>query len=412
MTRMVKSRSARARDPYGIGPIGSSVAPIASVVGLILIAIVTLNLFNYELPFANVGGDGGNSNGDPGGPALTPAPSGVVVVPEEATFLGSIVYAKGGNIWIQTDESVTQLTKDGGASMPSWSADGKWIYYVRSTEEIGKWPVRGRDSWYDLSAQDLMRVNSSGSGEPQRLLNGRVRRGPLRWSAFMRQPVVSPDGKTVALVTDAPQPDDSNVVLQFYDIARKRLTRAGVREIGVLGHQDPEWRADGKLLLYTQNGRDGARGAPIIMRYDPKTKRTRAMTGPGYMQASYSPDGRFIAATRTTTLGTDVVILNGSNGNELLRVTDDAASWAPTWSPAGDAIVFLHVVGRTVDLRLAKLEGRAPAWTVTETLDLTEVSGLDATSRPDWYIPPALLPAAEPPPSAGSAAPSVASPSP
>ncbi len=30
-------------------------------------------------------------------------------------------------------------------------------------------------------------------------------------------------------------------------------------------------------------------------------------------------------------------------------------------------------------------------------VDLTEVSGLDAASRPDWYIPPALLPAAEPP---------------
>jgi hypothetical protein len=103
-----------------------------------------------------------------------------------------------------------------------------------------------------------------------------------------------------------------------------------------------------------------------------------------------------------------VVILNGSNGNELLRVTDDAASWAPTWSPAGDAIVFLHVVGRTVDLRLAKLEGRAPAWTVTETLDLTEVSGLDAASRPDWYVPPALLPAAEPPPSPASSAPASA----
>ena len=40
----------------------------------------------------------------------------------------------------------------------------------------------------------------------------------------MRQPVLSPDGKTIALVTDAPDPDESNVVLQFYDIARKRLT--------------------------------------------------------------------------------------------------------------------------------------------------------------------------------------------
>ena len=61
-----------------------------------------------------------------------------------------------------------------------------------------------------------------------------------------------------------------------------------------------------------------------------------------------------------TALGTDVVILNASNGNELLRLTDDDASWAPSWSPAGDSIAFLHIEGQTVDLRLAKLDGTRP----------------------------------------------------
>jgi Tol biopolymer transport system component len=409
MTRIVKSRTARARDPYGVGPLGSLAAPIASVVGLLVIAIITINLFNYELPFTGLTG-GGSETGNAGnpGPGATPAPSGVVVVPEQATFLGSIVYAKGGNIWIQTDEGARQLTTTGGASMPSFSADGKWVTYVQSKDEIGRWPVRGRPNYYDIQMQDLMRISTDGNGQPQRLMGGRVKRGSLLWSAWIRQPVLSPDGKTVALVTDAPDPDESNVVLQFYDIQRKRLTRAGVNEVGVLGHQDPEWRPDGKVLLYTQNGRDGSRGAPVIIRLDPKTKRIRVMTGPGYMQGSYSPDGRYIAATRTTPRGTDVVILNGSTGNELMRVTDDGASWAPTWSPSGDAIAFLHIEGQTVDLRLAKLDGRAPTWTVAEAIDLTQVSGLDAASRPDWHIPPALLPAADP----TSAAPSAASPAP
>ena len=408
MTRAVKPRSPRARDPYGIGPVGFAIGPIASAVGLLLIGIVTLNLFNYELPFAG-GGNGGSGSGAVGGPAITPAPSNVIVVPEEAAFLGSIVYAKAGNVWVQTDQGATQVTDGGGASMPSFSADGAWITYVQRSAQKGKWPVRGTPSWYDIELNELRRIRADGTGEPQRLLSGQVRRGALRWSAWIRQPVLSPNGKVVALVTDAPRPDDSNVVLQFYDIARKRLTRAGVREVGVLGHQDPEWRPDGTYLLYTMNNRDGARGAPVIMRYDPKTKRERAMTGAGYMQPSYSPDGRYIAATRTTALGTDVVILNAGNGNELLRLTDDDASWAPTWSPAGDAIAFLHIVGQTVDLRLAKLEGTGPTWTVGETVDLTEVSGLDAASRPDWFIPAALLPAAPPP---ASAAPTVASPSP
>jgi hypothetical protein len=91
-------------------------------------------------------------------------------------------------------------------------------------------------------------------------------------------------------------------------------------------------------------------------------------------------------------LGTDVVILDARNGRQLLRLTDDGASFAPSWSPAGDGIAFLHIVGQTVDLRLAPLEGTAPAWTVKETVNLTEVSGLDAASRPDWFIPPELLP--------------------
>ena len=137
MTRVVRQRSAKARDPYGIGPVGTAIAPIAAVVGLVLIAVVTINLFNYELPFT--GGDPGNgNNGAVGGPAITPAPSNVVIIPEEATFLGKIVYAKAGNVWVQTNDGATQLTNGGGASMPSFSADGNWVTYIQTSETRGK----------------------------------------------------------------------------------------------------------------------------------------------------------------------------------------------------------------------------------------------------------------------------------
>lgn len=412
MTRAARPGPRRATDPYGIGPIGTLIAPIASIVGLILIGVITFNLLNGDLPFGIGGSGNGNGNGGDG-PTRTAAPSNVVVVPDEATFLGSIAYSKGGNIWVQTDAGATQLTDDGGDSMPSWSADGQSIVYIHSHLESALWPVRGRNGRYDVDVPDLMIVKADGSAKAERLATGFFRKGRLSWSSWMRQPVLSPDGKTIALVTDAPNPDDSNVVLQFFDVATKKLRRAGVNEIGVLGHQDPEWRYDGRLLLYTQNGRDGSRGAPVIMRYSVKDKRARPLSPTGYMQPSMSPDGRYVAATRTTTRGTDVVILDANNGQELLRVTNDDASWAPAWSPAGDAIAFLHIVGQTVDLHLARLEGSAPTWTVAQVLSLTEVSGLDAASRPDWYIPPALLPAvATPAPAASSAAPAVASPSP
>lgn len=406
MTRQVRARPPRVRDPYGIGPVGTAAGPILSVIGLLVVAVITFNLINGDLPVA--GGRGpGNGGVDPG---RTPAPSNVVVVPDEAAFEGSIVYAKGGNIWIQSAKEVRQLTDGEGNVMPSWSADGEWIIYIHTHDEIGLWPVRGRNGRYDIEVPDLMRVRADGSGEPERLATGYFEQGRLSWSSWMRQPVLSPDGTTIALVTDAPNPDESNVVLQFFDMETRKLTRAGVREIEVLGHQDPEWRPDGKLLLYTQNGRDGSRGAPVVMRYDTREGKSRALTSAGYMQPSYSPDGRYFAATRTTTRGTDIAILDANTGRELLRVTRDDASWAPAWSPAGDAIAFLHIVGQTVDLRLAKLDGSAPTWTVAEVVDLTEVSGLDAASRPDWFIPPELLPT-PPPTVTPTAAPSSSVPS-
>ncbi|MDF2734925.1 MAG: amidohydrolase [Chloroflexota bacterium] len=409
MTRAARSRPPRAGDPYGIGPIDTVAAPLLSIVGLLLIGIVTFNLLNGDVPFG-IGGSG--SNGGSGvGPDRTAAPSNVVVVPEEATFEGAIVYAKSGNIWVQTNDDVKQVTSSGGDSMPSWSADGQWIIYIRSTRERGLWPVKGHNGRYDIDVPDLMRVRADGSAEPERLATGFVKDGRLEWSAWMRQPVLSPDGKTIALITDAPNPGEDQVVLKFFNTETKKLRAAGVRTSGVLGHQDPEWRPDGRHLLYVQNGRDGARGAPKIMRYDTKTKKAGTLSAAGYMQPSYSPDLRYVAATRTTALGTDVVILDARTGRELLRLTDDGASFAPTWSPAGNGIAFLHIVGQTVDMRLAVLQGAAPAWTVKETVDLTEVSGLDAASRPDWFIPSELLPATPAPtvtPSA-SAAPAASS---
>ena len=83
------------------------------------------------------------------------------------------------------------------------------------------------------------------------------------------------------------------------------------------------------------------------------------MTGPGYLEPAFSPDGRYIAATKTSSFGNDLVILDATNGRELLRVTNDGASWAPVWSPVGDSIAFLHIQGQIVDLKLARLDGRA-----------------------------------------------------
>jgi Tol biopolymer transport system component len=193
-------------------------------------------------------------------------------------------------------------------------------------------------------------------------------------------------------MSDGPDPTKSNVVLQLWDSVKDKTTKPKVSEVPPLGHQDPAWRPDGKVLYYVRNAREGAKGAPAIYRWDMAKKAFSAVTGPGYLEPSLSPDGKYIAATKINAFGTDVVILDASRGRELLRVTNDGTSWAPVWSPGGDGIAFLHMEGQIVDLRLAPLEGDAPGWTIGEITDLTTVSGLDGSSRPDWFIPADQLP--------------------
>jgi WD40 repeat protein len=149
--------------------------------------------------------------------------------------------------------------------------------------------------------------------------------------------------------------------------------------------------------------------------YDKTTRIWDISTGREVMQLSghsdrlravaFSPDGRFIAATKTDSFGTDVAILDGS-GKEVLRVTNDHHSFSPVWSPAGDAVAYLHLAGTIVDLKLAQLDSATGNWAVTKTIDLTKVSGLDGASRPSWFTPASDLPAPSAVPgSSGSAAP-------
>ena len=401
-----RTRPRAPRDPYGIGPVASYIGPVVALVALLVVGILTLNLMSGQIPFVRSTTPGGGDGGGDGGPAITPAPSNVVITPEEVVFPGSIVYAKTGNIWLQTGKAVRQLTTGGTDSMPTFSTDGQWIYFVRITEGRGKFPAGGTQgrAWYDLETPTVMRMKPDGSG-PEKLLTGRYVQGNSTWFYWLRQPVPSPDGKTVVVVSDGPNPLQSDIVLHSYNLATKKLTTLNLPESLHLGHQDPAWRSDGRFLLYVRNGRDLTRGAPQIFRYEPATKKTRALTGPGYLAPAYSRDGQWIAATKTDAFGTDVALLDAS-GKEVLRVTDDGHSFSPIWSPAGDAVAFLHLAGTIVDLRMATLDASSGQWTVSKTVDLTKVSGLDGASRPSWFVPPAELPApSAPPASQGSAAP-------
>lgn len=399
------------RDPYGLLPAGTPVAAILSIVGLLVIAVATLSLVNGKLPIAAGGGGGPDSSGGNGGITKTPTPSNVVNVPDDplADVPGSIVYAKDGNIWIQSGRKATQLTAGGTDSMPSFAPDGASIYFVRTRPMEGYWTVNGAGTVYLMDVPSIMQVPVTG-GTVKQVFDGLVDpTGKRLWMGWIREPVVSPDGKTIAMATDLPDPTRSDVVIKLLSLSSKKITDPGLSQVAPLGHQDPAWRPDGALLLYVRSDRDGAKGTPRIYSYNPKTKKSAPLSAPGYLHPSWSPDGRYVAATKTSAFGTDVVILDASTGAELLALTADGGSWAPAWSPRGDEIAYLHVEGQVVDLRVIALTGSGPTWTAKPPLDLTTSAGLDGISRPDWFIPADQLPAT-PAPSSPAGASAAASP--
>ena len=415
------TRSPRDARPTAAGPRESRPLPgpllasfpfaaVLALAGLVVVALGTVALGTGNLPFLpnSLGGSGGSGGGAAQGVTKTPTPSNVVVVPSSAaqgvTVPGTIVYAKAGNIWLQADGQATQLTSGGNDSMPSFTPDGKNVLFIRTRYVRGLWNNgTGSRSYYAMNVPSVMEVPTSG-GSPTRLLDGNYSPpGSGQWMAWIREPVLSPNGRTLAILTDLPNPTVGDVVLKLYDIKTGKLTNPNLPEVAPLGHQDPAWRPDGKVLAYVYNNRDGANGTPQIFAYTVATGRAQPISGPGYLHPSWSPDGKYLAVTKTSAYGTDIAILNAATGSEVSLLTDDGSSWGPVWSPAGDQIAFLHSSGHVVDLRLVTLTGQYGDWKAGTTVDLTQSAGLDSVSRPGWFVPASQIPAATPAPSAPAA---------
>jgi Tol biopolymer transport system component len=398
-------------DPYGVRRIAPFLAPVLAMAGLLGVAFVTFFALTGQVPVLGSPTTNGGGGNVPAG--RTPSPSAPPDVNPAIQVQGSLVYVKAGNLWIQSGNAARQLTSTGRDSQPTWSRDGSWVYFIETRQTAGRFPAEGILKRYDLRYPILTRIHPDGTGR-EAVLSGLYKTGPggaYTWFCFIRDPAVSPDGTRLAVVSDGPDPTKSNVVVQFVDIKTKRLVNARLPENAPLGHQDPAWRPDGTSILYVKNARSGTAGAPAIWRYDPTTKKTTPFTLAGYTAPAWSPDARYVAAVRTTSLGTDVVVLD-AKGAEVSRVTTDGRSWGPSWSPDGRQLAFLQLSGVTVDLQLATLQRAANGdVSVVKTDPLTTFSGLDGNSRPAWWGP-APIPAASPTPAASSSPAPTAAPSP
>ena len=386
------------RAPITLGAAGRWVAPILSIVGLLVVALITLNLLQGGVPFSELERQRERQRGRRAGPdagALERRHR-----PARGRHPQGLDRLRQGGQHLGPDGQGRQAADQGRRRLDAVLGARRILDLLHPHGQRER-PLARRQHPARVRADDPERDERQGRRQrgpgPRPERAGDQRRPDLA-CLDPRTGRVARTGRRWRWSRIARTRRKSDVVLQLYDLATKKSTVPKVAETPPLGHQDPAWRPDGKVLLYVRNNRNGARGAPVIYRLDVAKGTASALTGPGYLEPAFSPDGRYVVATKTSSFGNDLVILDAANGRELLRLTNDGASWAPVWSPIGDAIAFLHIEGQIVDLKLIRLEGDAPNWTVKDVTDLTEVSGLDGSSRPGWFVPPDQLPEPTPTP--------------
>lgn len=390
------------------------IAPILAFVGLLIvggasfwgISLLGIDVEDPALGAPTVPGSG-EQTGTDGGSALAsqlpdlpgiqdPADLAPAVAadlvrpPEEARpeVKGTILFTRDGDIWAASGKELGRLTTSRSDSQPTWSPDGERIYFIRTKAKTTKNSRLGGK--YTLYIPDVMRMDADGR-KPKAVHKSQLKDSRGLWFSHVLQPDVSPDGKTLAIVSDGPD-GAGPVKLHVLPTKGGRMRSVNAPSLGELGHNDPDWGPQGERIAFTLNQARGTTGAPRIAIHTCKSKRNCAQgrtkrLKPNYANPSWSPDGSWLAVEKTTGTGRDIVIIDAGTGNERARLTTDGDSFAPTVSPDGDQVAYLHRDGLAIDVRIMTLDLTDGTITLVDDRAVTMDGRIDAASPPAWHIP-------------------------
>ncbi len=313
-----------------------------------------------------------------------------------------IAFVRKGQIWIaslatDSQRQLTFLAAPMTSSVPVFSRDGRWLAFTAAQgglepEEL-PWNGDRIRSYEERTTNRRLGIVAAEGGEPSWIPTiGST--SNIEWSADDRVifQEISPDGKTREIRTAAVgQP--ARTLWSDHDERWWSPTRRDSK-LAV--------SPDGKTLAFVSD-RTGWIHVYVIPTSATSDAQARQLTSGGYLAGlgDWSPDSRRIAYHHSAVgnqMERFIDVLDVSSAQSTPVVTVRGVSLDPTFSPEGDRIVYQHTdAGNSLDLYVASGRGGAPV-RLSDSMppglnqaDLTPPVAVTYPSRLDGKPVPATL---------------------